>query len=295
MTKEETLNKVKGAFYGLAIGDAMGATTEFMTPKEIRKEYGAEGVTKIIGGGWLNVKPGAVTDDTQMSMCVASAILSSVKDDGASKRVDEGEFLAHCRNRFLVWYACGPIDIGNQCRRVLSSFYKYRFDDMSDDVWTGLWYRAASNKYAYGNGSLMRALPAALVGEEYAVAQGRLTHNNKVCDQAIRKYCNVLQMAMQDKVDRTVKFHRNNGGAAYETLDGACYWFARTKNFADCIIGVVNDGGDADTIGAVAGSIAGCYYGFDSIPQCFVDALKSDVCDELDEVAHKYIELGLVQ
>lgn len=295
MTNNEKLNKVKGAFYGLAIGDAMGATTEFMSAKEIRKKYGLEGVTKIIGGGWLNVKPGAVTDDTQMSMCVARAILSSTETAGTITRVNENRFLACCRANFLGWYNSGPIDIGNQCRRVLSLFYKYRFNDMSDGAWTGLWYRAASNKYAYGNGSLMRALPAALVGEEYAVAQGRLTHNNKVCDQAIRKYCNALQMAMQGKVDRTVKFHRNNGGAAYETLDGACYWFARTKNFADCIIGVVNDGGDADTVGAVAGSIAGCYYGFDAIPAELVNALDLEVRRALDNVVSKYIELGIVR
>lgn len=295
MTNNEKLNKVKGAFYGLAIGDAMGATTEFMSAKEIRKKYGPEGVTKIIGGGWLNVKPGAVTDDTQMSMCVARAILSSTETAGTITRVNKNRFLACCRANFLGWYSSDPIDVGNQCRRVLSLFYKYRFNDMSNDVWTGLWYRAASNKYAYGNGSLMRALPAALVGEEYAVAQGRLTHNNKVCDQAIRKYCNALQMAMQGKVDRTAKFHRNNGGAAYETLDGACYWFARTKNFADCIIGVVNDGGDADTVGAVAGSIAGCYYGFDAIPAELVNALDLEVRRALDNVVSKYIELGIVQ
>lgn len=94
---------------------------------------------------------------------------------------------------------------------------------------------------------------------------------------------------------RTVKFHRNNGGAAYETLDGACYWFARTKSFADCIIGVVNDGGDADTVGAVAGSIAGCYYGFDAIPAELVNALDPEVRRALDNVVSKYIELGIVR
>lgn len=43
-------NKIAGAVYGFAIGDAMGATTEFMTHEQIRKVYGK--VTNIIGGGW---------------------------------------------------------------------------------------------------------------------------------------------------------------------------------------------------------------------------------------------------
>lgn len=44
-------NMLKGALYGFAIGDAMGATTEFMSEDEIKSEYGK--LTEIVGGGWL--------------------------------------------------------------------------------------------------------------------------------------------------------------------------------------------------------------------------------------------------
>lgn len=72
-------NKIAGAMYGFAIGDAMGATTEFMNPTEIKKKYGK--VTDIIGGGWLNLKAGEVTDDTQMTMCVIEAVMNSDRLD----------------------------------------------------------------------------------------------------------------------------------------------------------------------------------------------------------------------
>ncbi|SMQ84834.1 ADP-ribosylglycohydrolase [Bacillus sp. OV166] len=55
------LDKVKGGLFGVAIGDALGATTEFMSPEEIKKEYGR--VTSIIGGGVWKVEPGETTDD----------------------------------------------------------------------------------------------------------------------------------------------------------------------------------------------------------------------------------------
>ena len=70
-------SKIKGALYGFAIGDAMGATTEFMTRSEIADKYGA--VTNIIGGGWLHLEPGQVTDDTQMMLCVCDAIKESLE------------------------------------------------------------------------------------------------------------------------------------------------------------------------------------------------------------------------
>lgn len=44
-------SKIAGSVYGFAIGDAMGATTEFMNRAQIKKQYGQ--VTDIIGGGWL--------------------------------------------------------------------------------------------------------------------------------------------------------------------------------------------------------------------------------------------------
>ena len=46
-------NRLKGALYGFAIGDAMGATTEFMSEDKIKSEYGK--LTDIVGGGWLDL------------------------------------------------------------------------------------------------------------------------------------------------------------------------------------------------------------------------------------------------
>lgn len=68
-------NKIAGAVYGFAIGDAMGATTEFMTEEQVKLNYGK--VTDIYGGGWLHLKPGDVTDDTQMTVCVMDAAMTS--------------------------------------------------------------------------------------------------------------------------------------------------------------------------------------------------------------------------
>ena len=56
-------DRALAAFLGLAIGDALGATVEFLSRDEIIARHGRH--KKIIGGGWLNLQPGRVTDDTQ--------------------------------------------------------------------------------------------------------------------------------------------------------------------------------------------------------------------------------------
>jgi len=66
--------RARAALLGLAIGDALGATVEFMTAGEIQATYGK--LRKMVGGGWLRLRPGQVTDDTQMSLCVARSIVA---------------------------------------------------------------------------------------------------------------------------------------------------------------------------------------------------------------------------
>jgi ADP-ribosyl-[dinitrogen reductase] hydrolase len=62
-TTEILLDRSLGAFLGLAIGDALEATVGFMTAHEIASQFKVH--HQIIGGGWLNLQPGRVTDDTQ--------------------------------------------------------------------------------------------------------------------------------------------------------------------------------------------------------------------------------------
>ena len=76
---EKQLDRIRGALYGVAVGDALGGPLEFMSDWQICNTYGR--VTDMIGGGWLNLKPGEVTDDTQMTLCVARGILDALEGD----------------------------------------------------------------------------------------------------------------------------------------------------------------------------------------------------------------------
>ena len=69
-------------------------------------------------------------------------------------------------------------------------------------------------------------------------------------------------------------------GHVINTLNNALYW-ANAGSFEDAIIGAVNDGGDADTIAAVAGSLAGAKFGFEAIPKSWLDQLDDAVKSEL--------------
>lgn len=269
------------AYVGLAIGDALGATVEFMTPKEIRVQYGVH--DEIRGGGWLRLKPGQVTDDTTMSLALGESILAAGRVDALA-----------AADAFDAWMRGKPIDIGNTVRRNLVSFRNSRNPE------------APPSEHDAGNGAAMRVLPVALAcyGQtpEQVVAasraQAHVTHHNAVSDAACETLIFMVQdfLAGRDAVtvereraaDLVARFpvfawdHKhseNPSGYVVDTLQAVFQSLFATECFEDCLIDVVNRGGDADTTGAIAGMLAGARYGLAGIPRRWLRSL-----DELTRV-----------
>lgn len=272
--------RAKGAFLGAAIGDALGATVEFMTPHEIRYKYGVH--RKIIGGGWLNLKAGQVTDDTEMSLCIARAI------------VDSGKWnLKAVADNFVEWLRSGPIDVGATCAR---NIRKYMHSGQ---------LAAPFNEWDAGNGAAMRMAPVAIftLGDEallkkYALQQARLTHNHPLSDDGCLLIGRMIHAAVQgasksgleaiaDEYPCFLWKGRKRQCSAYivDTMAVVLRHLFSTDSFEKCLIGVVNEGGDADTAGAIAGMIAGALYGPRSIPRKWVKKLDQSVRREVENLA----------
>lgn len=270
MKREPNRNKVLGSLLGFVIGDAMGATTEFMTQREIYHRYGE--VNDLIGGGWLHLRPGEVTDDTQMMTIVAKSRMKGLET-----------FTKNCCSGFVDWLSRGPKDVGGACRAAILQGGR-----KSPDEWMRLSMerQEANQRLDLGNGAVMRALFLALNDEpNLAVHQGRLTHNNPTSDRYIRDYCYAVSRALYspnlwDGDEDHIELMAPTGHVE-NSVNNAIYWSFNALNFRDAIIGPVNHGGDADTIAALTGGIAGAYFGEDHIPRKWIDALDPQVVKDL--------------
>ena len=273
------INQYKGALVGLAIGDALGATVEFMKPEQIRAQYGE--LRDIIGGGWLELKPGEVTDDTHMSLCVARSLV-----------VNHGYNSADMADRLLTWYRLYPKGTGKACRDGLERFAR-----------TGETVRPPDEKTA-GNGALMRILPIILyfvqqpdLLNQTMLHHAHLTHTSQVSDAACICYTELilkvlsgagfeeLQSAVGDYKWQPNEYDGKSGGYVIETLTTVLHCFFTTTSFEDALVKCVNLGGDADSTGAILGGLAGAYYGYDAVPERWKQALDHQVHDELIELA----------
>ena len=93
-----------GALWGLALGDALGTTTEFTAPPAPPYPALATGpLDDIVGGGPFSLAPGEVTDDTQLAAALAQSLIVC---DGDLDRVDLAA-------RFVDWQR-HAFDVGSQ-------------------------------------------------------------------------------------------------------------------------------------------------------------------------------------
>ncbi|MDR3528123.1 MAG: ADP-ribosyl-[dinitrogen reductase] hydrolase [Rhizomicrobium sp.] len=281
MSDDKTLlDRALGAYMGLAIGDALGATVEFMTAREITAKYGEH--NKIIGGGWLKLKPGQVTDDTAMALALGRALIAA-----------QGFELKPVCDQFLAWFQTRPIDIGNTCRRGISRY-----------LHEGTMTKGFADGDA-GNGACMRTLPVALASlgapEDFArwtIAQCHITHNHPLSDDATLtigamvqallngggvKAVRALANGLIDKhhAFRFVPFHSTSSPYIVDTMQTVLHCYFRTDNFRSCLVEVVNHGGDADTTGAIAGMLAGATYGYAAIPEEWLKKLDPKIIAEI--------------
>jgi ADP-ribosyl-[dinitrogen reductase] hydrolase len=262
-----------------------------MTPGEIKATYKVH--KKIIGGGWLYLKAGQVTDDTEMSLALGRAILSS-----------QEWTLQGIAENFLAWMRNKPVDIGATCRRGIRDYMLKGQLEVPYNEWDA------------GNGAAMRMAPVALftLGDDtllrqYSVEQAHLTHNHALSDAACVAIGTMVQEAIFG-VDRfrlheitralvsaygCFRFNNYRGHAsAYvvDTLQTVFHHLFSTADFEECLIGVVNQGGDADTTGAIAGMIAGAFYGLESIPVRWLKKLNKEVRTEVEDQAVKLVALS---
>lgn len=60
-------------------------------------------------------------------------------------------------------------------------------------------------------------------------------------------------------------------------------------NFEECLVSTVNQGGDADTTGAICGMLAGAYYGMEAIPKRWIKRMDSKVIAEIESMAERLV------
>jgi ADP-ribosyl-[dinitrogen reductase] hydrolase len=293
-------DRYAGCLLGLACGDALGGPVEFVSREEIERRY-PRGLRTFVGGGWLRLAPGEITDDTQMTVALAQSLAEC--DD-----LEMDDVAA----RFLAWYRCMPMDIGGTTWAALGLLE-------SGVPWSAAGERVAQGGRAAGNGTVMRCAPVALryrgdreMLRRASIDTARITHADPRCtwgavavNQAIAWLLDngpvegLIEAAVEGVDDAEVRACIRNaagrrrgdvrsGGFVLDTVGAAVWCLLRNETLEEAIVAAVGLGDDADTTGAVTGALAGAHFGAGQIPGSWLGLLRPRA--ELEGLATRLLE-----
>ncbi len=306
-----TKSRYLGSLIGLAVGDALGTTVEFMPPGTFPL------LTDIVGGGPFDLKKGQWTDDTSMALCLAESLVECQGFDANDQM-----------ERYTRWFKEGYLSSTGKCFDIGSTVF-HALDKYSV---TKEPFAGSTNGYSAGNGSLMRLAPVPLFfagTPEEAVRMSsessRTTHGAVACLDACRYFSALIvgavrgvskeellsqryapqddlweRMPLCPAIDEIAcgSFRTKNppeiigSGYVVKTLEAALWAFDRSSGFREGCLLAVNLGHDADTTGAIYGQLAGAFYGLENIPQewrqCIAHKdLILDLAEKIFEMAGK--------
>lgn len=293
-------SRIKGGLYGLLAGDALGVTYEFhsadsIPPFEEIEMTPPDNFNKT----YPNVKAGTWSDDGAQALCLLNSLL------------ENGRFsLTDFSMKLLAWYDTGlwavdnvVFDVGIQTSEALNTFRNGVSPEMCGNV----------RPDGKGNGALMRVLPLALWhrGTDLELVndahrQCLITHANITNQVCCALYCLVARRLLEgmnfnaalshsvqnireiyaDMSDYNEEFEfrlqpdepdiwRGNGsGYVIDSLRSAFMIMREAGCYEDAVKRAVSLGNDTDTTACILGGLAGIAFGYDSIPERWINTLR---------------------
>lgn len=326
MKKEEInkmlKNKIESGLFGVAVGDALGVPYEFLSRKQLKESPAVD----LIGYGTHNQPAGTWSDDSSLTFCLAETLVEGydlqklanrfvnwkehhywtphgkVFDIGIATSIAIHEL--HCGKDPVL--AGGDTEASNgngSLMRILPLLFyikempiDQRFQHVKD---------VSSLTHRH-----IRSVMACFIYLEYALQ----LYNGKRKEDALREMQKNVKSFFENEglpqleIDR---FHRVlsikvgdydvqpleslseaeifSSGYVLNTLEASIWCILKTDNYKDVVLKAVNLGSDTDTTAAVAGGLAGIYYGIENIPKKWIDNLarSNDIQDLAERLSRK--------
>ena len=306
-------SRLLGGPWGAIIGDALGVPVEFVSRENVRKNP----ITGMRGYGTFNLPPGSWSDDSSLLLCTVESLLDGFDTDNMSELfirwLTEG-YWTPWGNTFDVG-ASTMSSIGRMMREVLPEeaggrsendngngslmrilpvgifFANHPVEELLDAVHraSSLTHRHPRALMACGFYCLMvSALLQGFTADEaylYASEQATIYYAKLPYAEEMPHFERLFSTLISNVPETAIK----SGGYVIHTLEASVWCLLNTSSFQDAVLKAVNLGEDTDTTGCVTGGLAGLYYGLNSIPKDWLDAIvrKEDIGKLLMQFTNK--------
>lgn len=308
--------QIKSALFGVAIGDALGVPVEFKSREAILQNL----VTDMIGYGTYNQPPGTFSDDSSMTFCLAEALTNDFDLNQIARN-----FVKWYHENF--WTARGEVfDIGIATREAINRIahgevpeFAGNTDASSNgngslmrilpllfyikDLPISERYEITKKVSSITHGHIRSVISCfyyleftreILLGKEkFEIYQKLQTEipdflNSLSIDQYEISFFDRL---LKDDISELGEYEISSSGYVLHSLEASIWCLLNTDNYKEATLKAVNLGEDTDTTAAITGGVAGLLYGFDTIPENWVEQLarKEDIDDLAGRLARKIL------
>ena len=292
----------KNGMMGVVLGDALGMPVQFLPREELKKNP----VKTMEGYGTYNMPPGTWSDDSSMAIATLFSLMENKDVDyddimkrfvnwvyngeytPAGKAFDMGNTCMGAINEYIRTrdsLKCGKTGEwanGNGALMRIMPMCLYAYEKVKQEKWTiktamdhihrtsALTHNHLRSKMACG---IYFFMVCSILDREGDL-QERLQAG---IDDAIRFYhgdiANYAELAHYSRLFHLDKFAEckeneiKSTGYVVDSLEAAVWSLITTESLEKALLQAVNLGDDSDTVGAIAGGLAGLYYGYKNAPE----------------------------
>ena len=316
-------NKVTSALLGVAIGDALGVPYEFNTREEMQKNPAKD----MVGYGTHSQPAGTWSDDSSLTFCLADSLKKGydlkditvqfiswyknnhwtargiVFDIGITTRkaITRLEHIINAKNYdelSQLKYGGDEYDNGNgSLMRILPLLFYIKNKPIKEQfeiVWevsalTHRHIRAAMSCMIY-----LKFAEKLLLGLRKEEAYQAMRSDIQGFWDEI-SFSQAEQIHFQRLIQNDIRLidisDLKSGGYVIEVLESSIWFFLQESDYSNTVISIINLGHDTDTSAAIAGGLAGLYYGSEAIPEYWLASLArlEDILQLGDELNEKFL------
>lgn len=316
-TNHININKTKGAVFGFVVGDALGVPVEF----ESREKLMHNPVAEMRWGGTHGQPAGTWSDDTSMTLCVMESLIEKGIDYedqmkrfedwlwNASNTAHDEVFDVGIATKSSIFrfakgtpalacgeqadYSCGNGSLMRMLPMALYIAGKYGNSEL-DDRAADVIHKSSMCTHAHLRCQMACGIYASVVFKLCDREAGLIKAVKSGVEEALAYYRNKedFQGVYGDfenleNIELWDEAGISGSGYVLHTLQASLWCLLTTASYEACVLKAVNLGEDTDTTAAVAGSLAGLWYGYEAIPSDWLDALakKDRICTLCEQFA----------
>ena len=309
-----TEDHIKSILFGVAVGDALGVPVEFSSRERMEQNP----LSEMIGYGTYNQPKGTWSDDSTMTFCLAETLL----DNKFTLRKLANRFI-----NWVDWGYWTPhgelFDIGNTTHSAIERLRTIEKPELAGGshetengngslmrilpliLETGKTSISKSYDIIKSVSSLTHRHERSIISCFYYLTfvrhliQGHSKEStyemtNKIVQSELKEReveeaeLKHFERILNDTIV-TLNYNQLRGsGYVIHSLESSIWCLLKTENYKDAVLKAINLGEDTDTTAAITGGLAGLSYGFNSIPEEWVNQIVKK--DKIEELANRLTE-----